>query len=56
MINKDKNTIELKKSSFIETEPYGVLDQPNFLNAVIKIKTIYTPSQLLKFCKKLGKN
>ncbi len=39
-------------SSFIETPPYGVLDQPNFLNGAMKIKTIFTPIELLRYCKR----
>lgn len=54
-ISKSEKIIEIKKSSFIETEPYGVLDQPKFLNAVIKISTIYTPFQLLDFTQNLEK-
>lgn len=46
---------EIAKSAYIETEPYGVTDQPKFLNGVIKIKTIYTPLELLAFCKQLEK-
>lgn len=42
---------ELARSSYIETEPYGVLDQPNFMNGVVKIETIYNPYELLEFCK-----
>lgn len=38
------------KSSYIETKPYGVTDQPDFLNGAIKIKTILTPYELLEFC------
>lgn len=38
------------KSDYIETKPYGVKDQPDFLNGAIKIKTILTPLELLKFC------
>ena len=38
------------KSDYIETEPYGVEDQPDFLNGAIKISTILTPRELLKFC------
>lgn len=45
----------LTKSSVIETKPYGVEDQPNFLNAVLKIETIFTPYELLYFCKKIEK-
>lgn len=50
-IEKNNKIVEISKSSYIETEPYGVLDQPKFLNAVVKIKTILTPYQLLEFCK-----
>jgi dihydroneopterin aldolase/2-amino-4-hydroxy-6-hydroxymethyldihydropteridine diphosphokinase len=52
-IKKDPKVRELAKSSYIETEPYGVTDQPRFLNGAMKIKTIYTPTQLLAFCKQI---
>lgn len=42
----------LAKSDYIETKPYGVLDQPDFLNGAVKIKTVLTPAELLSFCKK----
>ncbi|MGN0559164.1 MAG: 2-amino-4-hydroxy-6-hydroxymethyldihydropteridine diphosphokinase [Acutalibacteraceae bacterium] len=38
------------KSDYIETKPYGVTDQPDFLNGAVKIKTILTPKELLRFC------
>ena len=34
-------------STFVETEPWGVTDQPCFLNAVIEIRTPLEPSELL---------
>jgi len=34
-------------STFVETEPWGVTDQPCFLNAVIEIRTVLEPSELL---------
>lgn len=37
----------LKVSSFYETEPYGVTDQPDFINAVAEIETGLSPHQLL---------
>lgn len=52
-IAKNDFIIEVAKSSYIETEPYGVEDQPKFLNAVVKIDTILTPYQLLEFCQML---
>jgi 2-amino-4-hydroxy-6-hydroxymethyldihydropteridine diphosphokinase len=34
-------------SSLIQTEPWGYLDQPSFLNAAAEIETSLTPRQLL---------
>lgn len=50
-VNEDSKITLISRSTYIETEPYGVLDQPRFLNGVIKVSTIYTPRQLLYFCK-----
>ena len=36
-----------KVSSFISTEPYGVTDQPQFLNAVCRVRTSLAPLALL---------
>jgi len=35
-------------SGFIETEPYGGVEQERFLNGCIEIKTLQTPEELLK--------
>ena len=35
-------------SGFILTEPYGVTDQPDFLNAVAEIETDKSPAELLQ--------
>jgi len=40
----------LIKSKIYETEPWGVLDQPNFFNQVLKIKSKLTPTECLKNC------
>lgn len=37
----------VKVSSFITTEPYGVTDQPQFLNAVCEVRTNLAPLALL---------
>ena len=34
-------------SGFIETPPYGVTDQADFLNGCLEIKTLFTPEELL---------
>ncbi|WP_101772218.1 2-amino-4-hydroxy-6-hydroxymethyldihydropteridine diphosphokinase [Peptostreptococcus faecalis] len=54
-INADEYISEISKSSYIETAPYGVEDQPNFLNGAIKVRTLYTPYELLRFCKSIEK-
>lgn len=38
----------LAVSSFVETEPYGVTDQPFFINAVVKIATELSAHNLLR--------
>ncbi len=43
----------LKLSSRIETEPWGVKDQPNFINMAIKIQTDLPPEDLLTLLKKI---
>ena len=35
-------------STFIETEPYGVTDQPGFVNAVCQVETELAPLELLR--------
>lgn len=37
-----------KVSDFIVTKPYGVTDQPDFLNAVAEIETDKSPEELLQ--------
>src|SRR5687767_1067296 len=43
-----------RMSSIYETEPQGeVLDQPDFLNAVVEIETNLGPEELLAECKRI---
>lgn len=48
-----------KQSSIYETAAWGKTDEPNYLNQVLKINTIYPPELLLKKCfsieKKMGR-
>ena len=37
-----------KVSDFMMTRPYGVTDQPDFLNAVAEVKTDNSPTELLR--------
>ncbi|VAX21259.1 2-amino-4-hydroxy-6-hydroxymethyldihydropteridinepyrophosphokinase [hydrothermal vent metagenome] len=45
----------LTLSSIYETKPYGVEDQPNYLNAVILIETDYTPIEVYHKVKTIEK-
>ena len=42
-------------STLIETEPYGGIDQPNFLNGAAKVKTLKKPFELLDCLHELEK-
>ena len=50
----------LETSAFYETQPWGVKNQPWFINAVVKLSTALTPQKLLFECQKieslLGRN
>lgn len=41
------------KSSIYETKPWGFVDQPDFLNQVLKCETNLTPTQLLDYLKRI---
>jgi 2-amino-4-hydroxy-6-hydroxymethyldihydropteridine diphosphokinase len=43
----------LRRSSFFRTEPVGIRDQEWFINAVIEIRTIVEPRELLKALKEI---
>ena len=43
----DENCRVLAVSKFIETEPYGPVEQDNFLNGCVEIETLYEPKELL---------
>jgi 2-amino-4-hydroxy-6-hydroxymethyldihydropteridine diphosphokinase len=46
----------LKKSSVYETEPWGYLDQPRFLNRVLCTQTSLSPLELLAYIKAIEKD
>lgn len=46
----------LKSSSLYETEPWGVKDQPRFINMVVELETELSPSGLLSLLKKIEKD
>lgn len=45
---REKGLQITKVSSYIDTDPYGVTDQPRFLNAVCEVQTELLPRQLLE--------
>ena len=47
-LSKDSAITVGKVSTFIETEPYGPVDQPDFMNGVIEIETYLEPDELLE--------
>ncbi|MEJ2682826.1 MAG: 2-amino-4-hydroxy-6-hydroxymethyldihydropteridine diphosphokinase [Candidatus Sulfobium sp.] len=55
ILREDGQTI-LKRSSLYETEPWGVEDQPRFINMAIEIETDLDPQELLLLLKKTEKN
>lgn len=55
-IGKIKNNMRIQKvrtSEFLVTEPYGGVEQDEFLNAAIEIETLYSPIELLHYLQEL---
>jgi 2-amino-4-hydroxy-6-hydroxymethyldihydropteridine diphosphokinase len=50
---RQKGARILRQSRVIETEPWGVADQPRFLNQVVEVEWPGTPRQLLKAVKQV---
>lgn len=47
-ISKLENTKVIKSSKILETEPFGYLEQDNFLNACLEVRTLMTAQEFLK--------
>ena len=43
-------------SSIYQTEPWGYLDQPEFLNQVLAVETSLSPRELLEYVKEIEQN
>ncbi|MGN1400781.1 MAG: 2-amino-4-hydroxy-6-hydroxymethyldihydropteridine diphosphokinase [Bacillus sp. (in: firmicutes)] len=54
-LRKDSCITLERVSSVYETDPVGFTDQGKFLNLCIKIKTVYTASELLNVCMSIEK-
>lgn len=52
-IENSKDCRLVSVSEFIETKPYGVTDQPDFLNGCMKIRTLLPPQELLEFLQQI---
>jgi 2-amino-4-hydroxy-6-hydroxymethyldihydropteridine diphosphokinase len=52
-IGRMPHTVVVRVSSFLSTAPWGVAEQPRFLNAVAEISTRLEPLPLLQALKKL---
>jgi 2-amino-4-hydroxy-6-hydroxymethyldihydropteridine diphosphokinase len=50
---RQKGARVLRQSRVIETRPWGVADQPRFLNQVVEVDWAGTPRQLLKAAKQV---
>ena len=50
-ILEKKGIVIRKKSSIYETEPWGVTDQPRFMNMVVEVETELEPHELLRTLK-----
>ena len=48
LLRSDSKIIVKKIADYIETEPYGNVEQDKFLNTALEITTLYTPEELLK--------
>ena len=46
-IKKDDNVRVIAVSEFIETKPYGGVEQDDFLNGAVMLETLYAPHELL---------
>ncbi len=50
MIGRARDTAVAAESSLYATAPVGVTDQPEFLNAVVEVRTCLEPGELLEAC------
>jgi dihydroneopterin aldolase/2-amino-4-hydroxy-6-hydroxymethyldihydropteridine diphosphokinase len=49
LLNEDEKCRVVRVSDYIETKPYGEVEQDDFLNGCVEIETLYSPNELLKF-------
>lgn len=54
-LNEDEDCVVARVSSFRTTEPVGGVEQDDFLNGALLLRTLKTPSELLKLIGKIEK-
>ena len=52
-LQSDDRFGDVRLSSLYQSKPFGVTDQPDFVNAVLSAKTTLSPVALLDFCQSL---
>ncbi len=53
LLGLDDNISIVRTSAFYETEPWNMNTQTWFVNALVEIKTKYTPNELLEVCQRI---
>ena len=53
LLEEDNQTQVTQIASFIETKPYGNVEQDDFLNTAVEIKTLRSPIELLKLANEI---
>ncbi len=55
-LGKDEFVTINQISTYIETKPYGPVEQPDFLNGALSIETLYSPSEILSIINDIEKD
>lgn len=53
LLENEKDLYVLRTSDIIETKAYGGVATEDFMNGVVKVKTLLTPYELLRVCQKI---
>lgn len=55
LLGADANITIVRSSAFYESEPWNMNTSTWFVNAVVEVKTKYTPKELLEVCQRIEK-
>jgi 2-amino-4-hydroxy-6-hydroxymethyldihydropteridine diphosphokinase len=55
LLGADEGITIVRSSAFYETEPWNMNTQTWFVNAIVEIKTKYSPKELLEVCQRIEK-